>query len=184
MLALAEHPFTCVWFRKTLLHVFAPAKPHPTWWLSKEPLSFYLTYLSLFHITTHLSMTATLQTFVRGNCLLFKSDPTAYSASVNYVTYFPHFEHYAYHMLSFHLLLLPLPHCAFKPTLVDACIQLQLIPSQKIRVFPCEYMSLFIHHFSCWWTSGPFPNFSFCRCCWLVGMFECLISDAHAWNCL
>jgi hypothetical protein len=28
MLALAEHPFNCVCFRKTLLHVFAPAKHH------------------------------------------------------------------------------------------------------------------------------------------------------------
>ena len=28
--ALAKHPFTCVHFRKTLLHVFAPANHHPT----------------------------------------------------------------------------------------------------------------------------------------------------------
>ena len=43
MLVLAEHPFACVHFRKTLLHVFAPAKHHPTQ-LSKEPLSFYFIY--------------------------------------------------------------------------------------------------------------------------------------------
>ena len=35
------HPFTCVCFRKTLLHMFAPAKAIQHNWLSKEPLSFH-----------------------------------------------------------------------------------------------------------------------------------------------
>ena len=43
ILALAERPLNCVCFRQTLLHVFAPAKHHPT--LSKELLSFHFMYV-------------------------------------------------------------------------------------------------------------------------------------------
>jgi hypothetical protein len=41
MLALAEHPFTCVCFSEMFPQVFSPAKHHLL--LSKEPLSFHFT---------------------------------------------------------------------------------------------------------------------------------------------
>jgi hypothetical protein len=42
VLALAKHPFACVHFRKTLLHVFAPAKHDPTQLTFQRTLKFLL----------------------------------------------------------------------------------------------------------------------------------------------
>jgi hypothetical protein len=45
LLALAKHPFTCVHFRKRLLHVFVPAKHHPAQLTFQRILKFLLQYL-------------------------------------------------------------------------------------------------------------------------------------------
>jgi hypothetical protein len=55
VLGLEEHPFTCVHFRKTLLHVFVLAKHHPTQLTFQRTLKFpiqrVVCYSSNFSVT-------------------------------------------------------------------------------------------------------------------------------------
>ncbi|EDL76056.1 rCG24467, partial [Rattus norvegicus] len=47
MSALVKHPFTCIHFRKTILHLFDPAKYHPTQLTFQRPLEFPLHFIFL-----------------------------------------------------------------------------------------------------------------------------------------